>query len=151
MSEGLTRESVVDEEHLKLLYIGYLISAAFSALFALLGIFYVLMGAMMSAVLSHAPEKATKSGQPPPAFIGWFFAAIGLLVIFFSVAFAILKFQTASRIKQRKSRIFCMVIAAFSCLEFPYGTALGVATFIVLGRESVTRLFDPGAAPQFSA
>jgi hypothetical protein len=34
-----------------------------------------------------------------------------------------------------------MVIAAIGCLEFPYGTALGVLSLMVLGRESVMKLF----------
>ena len=34
-----------------------------------------------------------------------------------------------------------MIITAIGCLEFPYGTLLGVLTFIVLGRDSVKRLF----------
>jgi len=38
-----------------------------------------------------------------------------------------------------------MVIAAIGCLEFPYGTALGVFSFIVLGRDSVIQLFNPSA------
>jgi hypothetical protein len=34
-----------------------------------------------------------------------------------------------------------MVIAAIGCLEIPYGTLLGVFSFLVLGRDSVARLF----------
>jgi hypothetical protein len=41
-----------------------------------------------------------------------------------------------------------MVVAGLSCLEFPYGTALGVFTFIALSRASVVRLFETNAAPQ---
>jgi len=39
-----------------------------------------------------------------------------------------------------------MVISAISCLEFPYGTALGVLSLMVLGRASVAKQFTPKPA-----
>ena len=35
-----------------------------------------------------------------------------------------------------------MVIAAINCLHIPIGTMLGIFTFIVLGRDSVRKLYD---------
>jgi hypothetical protein len=54
---------------------------------------------------------------------------------------ALTKFFAGRYIKQRKSRTFCIVVAALGCLEFPYGMVLGVFTFIVLGRQSVAKQF----------
>jgi hypothetical protein len=34
-----------------------------------------------------------------------------------------------------------MVIAGINCLSFPFGTALGIFTLIVLSRESVQALY----------
>jgi hypothetical protein len=147
MNSDPIRQTIVDEEHLKLLSLGYMVSGGFNAFFSLFGLFYAFMGGMMSAVLSHIPEPAGKADQTPPQFVGWIFGAVGLTIFAFCVTFGILKFLAASRLKQRRSRVFCMVVAAFTCLEFPYGTFLGVVTFIVLGRESVIRLFSP-PAPQ---
>ena len=67
--------------------------------------------------------------------------------VFFVVlmALALLKFYAASCIRRRKSRLFCQIIAGISCLAIPYGTLLGVLTFIVLGRANVARWFDAGA------
>ena len=148
MTDAISRQSIVDDEHLKLLSIGYMISAGFSAFVGLFGFFYVFMGIMMAEVFRHAPELNAKPDQPPPAFIGWIFAGIGIVFIVVSLTLAILKFLVASSIKHRKSRVFCMVVAGITCLGFPYGTALGVMTFIALGRESVVRLFDSGVASQ---
>jgi hypothetical protein len=39
------------------------------------------------------------------------------------------------------SRLFSLIVAGFMCMFFPFGTALGVFTFIVLTRESVRRLY----------
>ncbi len=64
------------------------------------------------------------------------------------ITMAALKFYTAVCLKQRKSRTFCLVVAAISCLEVPYGTILGVFTFLVLERPSVARLFGANPLPR---
>ena len=146
MTDTVSRQSVIDEEHLALLSIGYMISGGFNALFSLFGLFYVLIGILV-ATFPAASNSTPKPGQMPAAF-GLIFAGIGLFFMAVLVTFAILKFRAASCLKQRKSRTFCMVVAGFTCLEFPYGTALGVWTFMTLGRESVVRLFDSNTAAQ---
>jgi hypothetical protein len=142
MPDELLRQTIIDEEHLKLLSIGYMISAATSAFFSLIGLMYMFMGIFMGAVISHQAEVASK-GQPPPAFIGWLFGAIGLGMFLFLIGMAAAKFRTALCLKRRESRTFCMVVAGISCLEVPYGTVLGVLTFMALGRNSVEQLFKP--------
>lgn len=149
MSEE-TRQSIIDEEHLKLLSLGYIVSGGVSAFFSLIGVLYIFMGIMMSAAFSRIPESATRPNQgPPPAFIGWFLGGMGLAIFLVAMGMAAARFRAAWCIKHRTWRTFCMVIAAIGCLEFPYGTALGVFTFIVLGRDSVIQLFNPSvsAAP----
>jgi hypothetical protein len=140
---GETRQSIIDEEHLKMLSVGYVVSAGFCAFFSLFGLLYVFMGIMMNATFSHLPETAAKPvPQPPPAFFGWIFICFGLALFLLAIGMAAAKFRTAWCIKHRKWRVFCMVIAGLGCLEFPYGTALGVFSFIVLGRDSVVQLFS---------
>jgi hypothetical protein len=138
-----SRQAIVDAEHLKLLVVGYYISGGLDALFSLLGIFYMLMGAAFGAFLSRLP---TKPGQEFPPFMGWLFAAFGATIFFLFIAFAAFKFLTARSIARRNSRIFCMVVGALSCLGIPWGTLLGVCTLLVLSRASVTPLFGRSAA-----
>ena len=144
MSEEIDRQSIVDEEHLKLLSLGYMISAGFAAFFALFGLVYVVMGIIVGYAIAHGPPG--KNGEPPPAFIGLIFAAAGFAIFIIAMSVAFARYWAARCVKQRKSRTFCMVIAAISCLEFPYGTALGVLSFMVLGRPSVVKLFEPPPA-----
>jgi hypothetical protein len=75
--------------------------------------------------------------------MGWFFGLFGLIFFLAMVTFAALKFLAAHRIKARRSRTLCMIIAGLTCFGVPYGTALGVWTLIVLSRPSVARLFEP--------
>jgi hypothetical protein len=141
MTEEIDRRSIIDEEQLRLLSLGYMISGGFAACLSLFGLMYVLMGVIMGAAFSHLPETPSRVGQQPPAFIGWIFACIGLVMFVGLIAMAAAKFRVAWCIRHRKSRTFCMVIAAIGCLEIPYGTLLGVFSFLVLGRDSVARLF----------
>lgn len=145
MTDEFTRQTIIDEEHLKLLSLGYMISAATTAFFSMFGLMYVFMGIFIGTISSHQSETvavASRSGQPPPAFVGWFFVVMGIVFFVSATALAAAKLQAAFWLKRRKSRTGCMVVAGISCLGIPYGTALGVLTFMVLGRDSVARLFD---------
>jgi len=88
----------------------------------------------------------TRSGEAPPAVIGWVFFGIGAFIFICLIVMAALKFKAARCIKRRSSRVFCMIVAGFSCLEIPYGTALGVLSLIVLSRNSVKNLFSSNSA-----
>ena len=121
-----------------------MISAGFAAFFACFGLLYVLIGIVMSIAFSHVPAAAGKPGQLPPAFVGWFFAGFGLMIFIFAMGVAIARYWAARCIKQRRRRTFCMVMAAIGCIEFPYGTAFGVLSFMVLGRDSVVKQFTAG-------
>lgn len=148
MSDEPIRQAMVDEEHLKLLSLGYMISAATTAFFSLFGLMYMVMGIFMSVFASHARGEGTSANQLPPAFMGWFMGGFGFAIFLFTVALAAAKLRAAFCLKRRTSRTFCMVVAGISCLGIPYGTILGVFSFIVLGRDSVARLFQPSASPE---
>lgn len=144
MPEDIDREMTIDNEHLKLVSLGYMISAGFAAFFSVFGLFYLVMGIAMSVGLSRM--HTNPGNQPPPAFVGWIFGGMGLVFFVFAAGMAVLRFIAARCVKRRKSRTFCIVIAALSCLEFPYGTTIGVLSLIVLSRESVRRQFEAHSA-----
>lgn len=136
------RQAIVDEEHLRLLALGYVISGVVTALFSLLGLVYAGMGALFLTL--PVPAKA---GEPPPALIGGLFLVLGGAFVLGGVGLAAAKLYAARCLKRREKRTFCLVTAAVTCLGVPYGTALGLATFTVLGRASVVPLFAPRPAP----
>ncbi|MGA8021801.1 MAG: hypothetical protein WCC18_10260 [Candidatus Acidiferrales bacterium] len=142
------RRSFLDEEHLKLLAIGYWVAGGMAAFFSLFGMFYICMGAILAVSFAKFPVAAAEPNQQPPAFVGWFFVGIGLAIFLAAATLAVMRFWTAVSLKRRKSRIFCLVVAGLSCLEFPYGTTLGIFTFMVLSSPSVMQLFGvSGAVP----
>src|SRR5271170_5106539 len=110
MSEGVAAQSIVDEEHLKLLSLGYMISAATTAFFSLIGLMYIAMGIFIGAIASHKSAMGANTGQPPPAFIGWIIGGVGLGLFLFMVLLAAAKLRTAHCLKKRKSRTFCMIV-----------------------------------------
>ncbi len=128
--------SIIDDEHLRLLRIGYFISAGQMALLIPFGIMYAGMGFFAASV------TPTSGSGGPGAWMTWIFGILGGAIALLATAATALKLLTAIRLKERRSRALCIVTAAISCLEIPYGTALGVMTIVVLSRPSVRELFD---------
>lgn len=149
MPEEFSRQSVVDEEHLKILSVCYFVSAAVSGLFSLFGLMYVGMGAVFTQAIKQAAATAGNATDSlPPQFVGWIFGAIGLAFFLISITLAGLKLGVGLCLRRRTGRVFCMVVGALECLGVPYGTLLGIFTFVVLGRESVERLFEANRVTQ---
>jgi hypothetical protein len=141
------QQAFADEEHLRLLSIGYFISAAITAFFSLFGLFYAAMGAFVGRAASKAATSAANfdSAKVVPEYVGWIFGAIGIAIFCAAITLAALKLRAGFCLRNRKSRTFCLVVAAFTCLGIPYGTMLGVFTFIILERPTVSRMFAANA------
>jgi hypothetical protein len=130
-----TAQQIIDNEQLRLLRIGYFISAAQTAIFIPFGLLYAGMGLLMTKLPSGG-------APPPPAMMPWIFSVFGAAIAGLATIAATLKLLTAIRLKERRSRVTCLIAAGLSCLEVPYGTVLGIWTFMVLGRASVRRQFE---------
>src|ERR1700739_2547010 len=114
-----------DAEHLKLLSIFYYIRGGICAFFSCFFVIYLLMG-MVLAVASASPLH-----RAPPAAFGILFAVIGCFAIIIGWIWSALLIYAGRCLAQRRHRIYCLVIAAISCVLVPYGTILGVLTLIV--------------------
>ena len=143
MLDQESRQAIVDAEHLRLLSVGYIVSGVMTALLSVMGLFYAAMGVMISTIAPLGANSSVPPDSLPPQFMGTFFAIIGGIMFLALIGLAIAKFKAASCLKKRTSRTFCMVVGGISCLGIPYGTCLGVCTFVVLGRQSVADLFSP--------
>jgi hypothetical protein len=128
-----------DEEHLRLLTIFHYVVAGLAALFALFPIIHLTVGLFI--VLS--PEKIAGKGEAAPAFLGWMFISIAVVLMTLGWTFAGLVFAAGRCLHKRKRHLFCTVVGAIECLFMPFGTALGVFTIIVLSRPTVKELFGP--------
>ncbi len=132
-----------DEQHLRLLSMFHYIIGAVDALIACFPLIHLTFGLL----LLYAPQKfAGNSADQPPAVVGWLFILLGAAFFLCGIAFAICVMIAGRSIKQRQRYWFVFVIACIQCAFFPFGTALGVFTIVVLCRPSVKRLFGIPAA-----
>ena len=126
-----------DLKHLDLLALFHYIVGGIIALFSCLPFLHVFIGLFM--VSGKFFEGSNTSG--PPAFIGWMFVILGTVSIVFGWSMAVCIIIAGKKLKKRKSRLFCMVIAAIECMYMPFGTILGVFTIIVLSKDSIKKIF----------
>jgi len=94
-------------------------------------------------VFFENPEmwKHQKGGGPPPEFFAifkWFYAIFGFVLVTAAVA----NLLSGLFIRKRKYWTFSLVVAGMDCLQIPFGTVLGVFTFIVLLRDSVRETYE---------
>ncbi|MDY3559998.1 hypothetical protein R5W23_001197 [Gemmata sp. JC673] len=137
--------TVIDREHLKILAICHYVLGGLCALFGFFPVVYLFVGVLIVAGDLGQPPPGNGPGAPPPPppeAVGWLiigFASV-MMLLFWALAVALI---AAGRcLQRRRSRVFCMVVAGFSCLQQPLGLLLGVFTFIVLSRPKVRAAFD---------
>jgi hypothetical protein len=129
-----------DEEQLKNLVLGHTIISVLTGLFGCMFIIHLAIGIV--SIVSPESMSNGKSGAPP-AFFGWLFAGIGGMALLGFWTIASLMFAAGRSIKARKRHTFCLIVAGLSCLIMPFGTCLGVVSFVILTRPSVKALFQP--------
>lgn len=127
-----------DKSHLSLLSLFHYVFAGFGLLGGCFMVgHYWLMQAMMTG---QFPSQSSAPPPPPEVFmmmkaiyvIGGFMLVLGMAANIISAVF----------LRQGRHRIFSMVVAGLNCLQFPFGTVLGVFTFVVLMRETVREGYE---------
>ena len=110
-------------------------------LFTAFPLLYVGMGvAMLGGKLD--------GGKGPPPFLGWMIVAFGVMAALFSITYMALIVYAGRCIKRTQNWTYVIVMAALSCAFFPFGTALGVFTIIILSKPDVRALFQPATTAQ---
>ena len=128
-----------DAEHLRLLSIFHFVSAGL----ALAGLLFLAGHYAIMQTVFNDPDlfKNAKGGPPPKEFFEIFkifYVVCGAWLLISGVG----NLMSAIYLRQRRNRMFSMVVAGLNCLHMPLGTVLGVFTFVVLGRESVVALYE---------
>ena len=158
-----TEEQIIVRERLRLLVIGFYVKGAVSAIFVsfLLFHFVFLLGfSFMPESAWNPPPKpvtisesllATPSPSPrpvnqgPPAVFFRVFAGVIGLIILLGWTFGGLTIYAGRCLRKRTHRMFIYVMAALNCPFIPWGTLLGVATFILLQTPEARREFGVGS------
>ncbi len=138
-------ENPIDTEHLRILSIFYYIMAGLSGMALLFIIGHAFLMTMVFGFATNLETPSSKESQsldlsefaPILGLMGVFYIVIGLLTL----AVGVMNFKTARFLRQRSGKTFTMVTAGINCLNFPFGTILGVFTFVVLSRPSVSESY----------
>ncbi len=126
-----------DIKHLDLLSLFHYIFGGITALFSCLPIMHVIIG--LSMISGKLFEES--NGSESPAFFGWMFVIIGIAAIILGLSIAVCMIIAGGKLKRRKNRVFCMVVAGIECIFMPLGTVLGVLTLIALNKKSIQEIF----------
>ena len=94
------------------------------------------------------PQQAQAAADEAFEWVGWLFTIGGGLAILLGWAYAICMITAGSMLRQKRRRTFCLIMAAFACLNQPLGLVLGIFTFIVLLRPSVKEMFEENDHPR---
>lgn len=127
-----------DEQHLNLLAIFHYVVGAIGFVFACFPLIHVVIGILM---IVNPAAMAGPQQTPPPAFLGFLFAGIGVGLVLLGWAAAACTVISGRMLARRRHRMFSFVVAAILCMFAPFGTVLGVFTIIVLSKDSVKRLY----------
>ncbi len=124
-------------EDLRLLAVFHYVVAGLSLLFSCFPLLYLGIGLAVAfgAFPDDGPDRL-------PMFVGWLFTGIGAFLLLLVLAYAIAMIAAGRSIARQRNWLFCMVMAGLSCPWFPFGTALGVFTLVVLSKDEVKALFS---------
>jgi hypothetical protein len=130
-----------DQEHLRLLKIGFYLLGGTAAFASLLALLYIGIGAVIaSGVIPFRPPPGQNAADPRT--VGSMLLIFGAVFLLAGLVGALLTLLAAHSLGQRRRRIFCMIIAGLWCISVPFGTAIGVCALLVLNRPSVRALFE---------
>jgi hypothetical protein len=127
-----------DLEHLKLISIFHYIVGGLACFCGLLWILYIVSG----IILIFASGSMASDDRMGASIGGVVAIVVGVFLFVLFEAYGILCIIAGRKYAKHQGYWFCFVLAVFTCLNFPLGTALGVFTIIVLNRPSVKTLFQ---------
>lgn len=131
------RQQIIDEEHLRLLSVGYYIAGGLHIAFASI---FIIHFAFFVFAASNPDLFPPGNGGPPDAIFHVFAWVIGTFILL-GWTFGALTIYAGRGIKYRSRRTFALVMAALNTVAIPVGTIVGVCGLIVLSRISVKRLY----------
>lgn len=113
----------------------FYVLAGMSALFACIPILHFLLGVF----IMFAPTRPGEGGEDK--VVGVIFILVAGCIILLGWAYAALLFYAGRGLRTRTRPTLVTVAAALSCLNMPFGTALGVITLIEMNKPEIRNLF----------
>ncbi len=138
MDSGITdaRRAQVSQQG-KILGIVHIVLGVLTALFGLIFLIYVGMGAMMMT-----GNFGPSSSGPDAAIFGGVFVAIGLFAILFCLGIGALQIYAGMSFMRFKNHTFLIVVQVLNLLNQPLGLILGVFGLLFLLNADAKAMFD---------
>jgi hypothetical protein len=157
---------IIARERLRILTIGFYVRGGTMAAFGCFFLIYVAMFTGFSFIPELAwnqPPAATASPIPfvsptttphsanqgaPPVILFRIMAGVFAAVTLVVWTIGGLTAYAGRCIQKRRKKLLIYLMAALNCIFVPYGTLLGVFTFIILGSPAAAREFEPTTSEQ---
>jgi hypothetical protein len=124
-----------DTDYLRLLSIFHYVVGALGLVFSVVPAIWIAFGtSLLSGAIDRDPSDHTAE------IVGWIVTVLGALFLLCALVWSVCLVLAGRYLARRSHWLFCLVVAAFSCLFTPFGTVLGVFTIIVLSRKSVREI-----------
>ena len=152
-------QEIITRERLRLLAVGFYVKGAVCALVVSVFLihFVMLLGfsfmpesawqtnppartSIESISVSPSPTPRPVNQGPPVVMFRIFAAALGV-VILLGWTFGALTIYAGRCVQKRERRLFIYIMAGLNCALIPWGTLLGICTFIVLQMPVARREF----------
>ncbi len=124
---------------LKLLSAGYYIQGGIVGFYSLIILGYASFLGTLLPEISRSVEQHGHRGIPV-GVMSIVSALIGIVALV-SIGYTICLFLAGYWMARYRNLTFLYVVAAVTCLAVPYGTVLGIFTFMVMQRGSAQQLF----------
>jgi hypothetical protein len=136
---------LITAHDLRLLSAGYYIQAGIAAFNSVLLFGY---SAIATAVLANLGRMSSETGQHglPPALVSMLSVLLAILLILVAV-YTVCLFLAGLWLRRFQNLLFIQIMAGLNCLAIPYGTVLGIFTFMVLQRPSAKQFFANPSMP----
>lgn len=121
------------KRHLSTLSILHYVYGAFICLMGLSMLVLVFLGVWVNSPW----VQEQMAGEGPPPLVGTFLSGLGVFLLVIVETVGILNLISGRMIDRRRNRTFTQVVAALNCLNIPFGIALGIFTFVVMGDPEV--------------
>jgi membrane-associated HD superfamily phosphohydrolase len=135
------KQQIIDEEQLRLLSFFHYVSGAVTITFSSMFIFHLIFFGYMASNPELFSNDDAKNAKEAMQIMQILLAVFGTFVIL-GISYGICEIVSGVFIKQKKYRIFSMIVAIPRIILIPYGTILSMFTFILLDRDSVKSLYE---------
>jgi len=137
-------DAALTRDRLRLMEIGYYIAGVLTIVgvsFLLIHFTLFLFLGLNPHLFDHTTGSNGRQAAPPPPGLFLVFAGVIGFIILFGWTFGGLQIYTGRCIRHRCHRLLILIVAGVECIFIPWGTFLGICTFLTMEKPGARALF----------